>query len=382
MKRFNYLLFIFIIFCIYIKSSCSKISTNINYINSDDTIDFLTEELEKRLYKRVDSSDRTLSNFTNYYDQLTPIEKQFYDVVYNGSKKTPPQFEFSYIYDDSKEKISADEFRSKIYLLYIKLITILKFDNPDLWWIKTYSGSYFYNDKDFKHEVYINTNPTNSLFHNYTAENVVSISKKIEIMKKDIINKIDALNLTTDYAKLLYIHHYLITKTTYMNGTSRKHIRTIYGSLVENKCVCSGYAKAFKYIAKHYNIESAVVLSLYHEWNYVKMGNKWYIVDITWDYPVYLPDKLSGYGYDRANEISTNYFLKGSTHLKNNDQEDFHKVIYSSFYGFDAIYYPQISSKDYEPNSKEKSEVEKVIKSFSSSYTSTTNGNLIFNNNF
>lgn len=56
-----------------------------------------------------------------------------------------------------------------------------------------------------------------------------------------------------------------------------------YGCLVKGKAVCSGYADAFNAIMVELNIPSKIVMSSDHAWNKVKIGNRWYHVDVTWN---------------------------------------------------------------------------------------------------
>ena len=72
-------------------------------------------------------------------------------------------------------------------------------------------------------------------------------------------------------------------------------IRDIYGTLINQKAVCEGYAKAFKYIMDELEIPCILVcgtatnsvgVTENHAWNYVQIDGIWYAVDVTWDDPV------------------------------------------------------------------------------------------------
>jgi len=47
--------------------------------------------------------------------------------------------------------------------------------------------------------------------------------------------------------------------------------------------VCAGYAAAFQLLCNASGIETISVTSNDHEWNQVRFGDKWYVVDVTWD---------------------------------------------------------------------------------------------------
>lgn len=61
---------------------------------------------------------------------------------------------------------------------------------------------------------------------------------------------------------------------------------TAYGALINGKCVCSGYAAAFKLLSEEAGLESIVVTGildggLSHAWNKIKLDDEWQIVDVT-----------------------------------------------------------------------------------------------------
>jgi len=52
---------------------------------------------------------------------------------------------------------------------------------------------------------------------------------------------------------------------------------------VNGKSVCAGYADAFRLVALMAGLKSAYASSGTHAWNLVKVGGKWYNVDLCWD---------------------------------------------------------------------------------------------------
>ena len=87
----------------------------------------------------------------------------------------------------------------------------------------------------------------------------------------------------TDVEKLLYVHDYIVLNCKY-DYTKSKY--DMYDCLVDKSAVCQGYSLAYMYILKTYlNIDCSIVYSdsMGHAWNYVKLGNKWYHVDVTKD---------------------------------------------------------------------------------------------------
>ena len=66
-------------------------------------------------------------------------------------------------------------------------------------------------------------------------------------------------------------------------STRNSKAYTAYGCLVKHKAVCSGYTDAFAAIMTELGIKNDYGHSPNHVWNKVKIGKKWYHVDVTWN---------------------------------------------------------------------------------------------------
>lgn len=64
-----------------------------------------------------------------------------------------------------------------------------------------------------------------------------------------------------------------------------KNSYNAYGAIVEHKAVCMGYALAFKAAMDKLKIPCKYGKNLRedHLWNKVRVGKKWYVVDVTWN---------------------------------------------------------------------------------------------------
>ena len=110
----------------------------------------------------------------------------------------------------------------------------------------------------------------------------------------------------SDYEKVKAAHDYLCANCTYAyGGWQYNGANTAWGALVYGEAQCSGYARAMKALCDamgipcyyvHANAQSA---NPSHQWNQVKVGGKWYIVDVQGD------DSGDIFGMG----ISYNYFL-------------------------------------------------------------------------
>ena len=125
----------------------------------------------------------------------------------------------------------------------------------------------------------------------------------------------------SDYEKAKYVHDYIIRNCQYdlnayevisssQSVVGTNYATTAYGCLINHTAVCEGYAKAYQLIMNKLGIECGFVTGSAtnsftntpegHAWNYIKLGDKYYFVDVTWDDPV-SPDGTS-------NNIGWHYF--------------------------------------------------------------------------
>ncbi|MGN1206341.1 MAG: transglutaminase domain-containing protein, partial [Eubacterium sp.] len=132
----------------------------------------------------------------------------------------------------------------------------------------------------------------------------------------------------SDYAKVKAIHDFVCALITYTEDVD--HASSVYSAYTRGEGLCNSYALCmYKLLVEagvpcHWIGGSAGTGrdSAGHAWNIVKLGDKWYNLDATWD--------------DANNdEISYNYFLKGSDDFDEADTSQVHtmdKEYFSSDY--------------------------------------------------
>ena len=84
-----------------------------------------------------------------------------------------------------------------------------------------------------------------------------------------------------DEEKAYRLGRYLAKNIDYY-GLSEEH--TAYGTLFNKKTVCAGYSTTFAILCRYVGIECDYVQTDEignHAWNLIKLGNYWYVVDIT-----------------------------------------------------------------------------------------------------
>lgn len=118
----------------------------------------------------------------------------------------------------------------------------------------------------------------------YTQDEIKTMQKKIDEAAAAIIGEITEEMTAYDIIKLFYDK--LAGEVIY--DETAPNLRDIYGSLVNKKAVCGGYAKAFSYLCDKVGIESLTITGDFgetpHMWNMVKLDGEWYHVDATAGY--------------------------------------------------------------------------------------------------
>jgi len=257
----------------------------------------------------------TSSNNHYYYEQLDENSKIIYAALENNIDNLIKEnyvIDFSTTFNDLLQKTTG---HYKINKAFQSALDAFFYDHPELFYLdltnfslntkcislgalKTYTvdigpknGHYFYSNYESQQEV----------------RNAIT---QVENIKNNIINNI---NTQDTYSKIKSVHDKLVNTIEYDSSLSKDNIRNIYGALVEQKVVCEGYAKAFKYLMDNLNIECILVSGTAttrsnktesHMWNYVKLNNSWYGVDVTWDDPIVI-------GGSNKNILRHDYFLKG-----------------------------------------------------------------------
>ncbi|MED2176530.1 transglutaminase domain-containing protein, partial [Bacillus thuringiensis] len=116
---------------------------------------------------------------------------------------------------------------------------------------------------------------------------------------KAIVSSITQVGMD-DHEKVKAIHDYVVKHVSY--DTSYKAY-TAYEALVNRSAVCQGYALLTYQLLKEAGIENHFVTGTGdgqpHAWNLVKIENKWYHLDTTFDDPV--PDEQGRVTYSYFN---------------------------------------------------------------------------------
>lgn len=162
-----------------------------------------------------------------------------------------------------------------------------------------------------------NYSDTATLTFSADYETTLKQEKELDTKIKRIIKALK-LEDKSDYAKVKAIHNYIIKKTSYDRSLSQY---SAYDALIDHSAVCQGYTLAAYRLFTAAGLNSRIITGSAgggsHAWNIVKVKDKWYNIDLTWD------DPLTNTG----EEILTyDYFLKSTKDFKNHYRDAEYKT--------------------------------------------------------
>lgn len=292
---------------------------------------------------------QTNTNINNkyFYNQLNDTQKIIYTEL-NNNKQNLKQGNFVIKYGNSFSNILSKENGStELGIDYQTAIEAFTHDNPELFYLDV-NKMYLNIETTTKflkttYNVYIAPgNGATYLSSDYASiEQIDAGIAEIESIKNAMLKRLSG----TDYQKIVFIHDYLVSTIDYDTSYLATGTYTLYGALVEKKCVCEGYAKAFKYLANAAGFNCEIMQGKAtnssgqtenHAWNCIEIDGKWYEIDPTWDDPIVIGNgKLT-------NAVKYKYFLKGTETFEKD-----HELSYQFSNEGKSFDYPKISSKDY-----------------------------------
>lgn len=284
-------------------------------------------------FSNINNTEVTTNNLNHfYYNQLDDTSRIIYDALNNNIenlKKNNYKINFSTKFNDLLHQTDGQ------YRLNVAFQTALDaffYDHPELFYIDLTKISLViqYTTLGPKTTYTVSIVPSNgqNYLHDYfksEAQVNESISK-IENIRKSTIQ---SLHAKSEYENVLLVHDALVNSLEYDSSTEKPNSHNIYGAFIEKSAVCEGYAKAFKYFLDDLGIESILVSGTAtnssgktesHMWNYIKLDEDWYGVDVTWDDPIII-------GGNSKDILRHDYFCKGNnvfkkSHIINNKISD------------------------------------------------------------
>ncbi len=325
------ILILLICFIIYSSLTGEDTSSSINYQN------YFEDELE--------SKNNIALRY--YYNQLEEPAKIMYATIlenFEALKSGTESIKFPSTVSDSIKEIggSGDE------NYFQSAWDAINMDNLELFFVDTSKLSLSTRTSSFlsyRSYGFTLTPQSGTTYYNSSFSSKEKIDEALNQIEK-VANNIVSNATGSRYNKVLYVHDWLVDNLEYDGNGKNKD--NIYGTFVDKKVVCEGYAEGLKYLLDKLNIPCVLVYGVgydeqgneeAHAWNYVQMEDEnWYAVDTTWDDPVYIGSSNSIIQNDYKHE----YLLKGSktfnvNHVSNGD-------VSGSGQDFK---YPELYEKDY-----------------------------------
>lgn len=320
------ILYVIIIGAILIKTNQIKIEVVNGPTNQEET------KIDEYINNGLQLSDQNLSNANGiekefYYRQLNDTARIIYNELISEKEKLKTGTATINFAENTFEDILSNENGiEELSEEYQNAVDALRYDHMDLFYIdftKTALKTTTYTQGEEK-RYEVNFGPIDGQT-NYFQEGITS-KEDIDIKLKQINDETFEIlkNATgSNYQKIYYIHNWIIDNTEYDRTYEENNIRDIYGTLINKKVVCEGYAKTFKYLLDELNIPCIIVsgeaqnsdgVRERHMWNYVQINEKWYAVDVTWDDPILLnstvlSDELRYKYFCQGTNINTNHFI-------------------------------------------------------------------------
>lgn len=150
---------------------------------------------------------------------------------------------------------------------------------------------------------------TYSMEYLESKEQTDEVDKKVAKILKDL--NVSEMN---DYNKTKAIHDYVVDHVTYDMSTN---FNSPYYALMEGTSACQGYAVLIYKMLTEAGVPCRVITGKakggLHAWNLVKIDDKWYNLDATWDDPVGLFGKSAA---------RYRYFLKTDREMTDHKRDE------------------------------------------------------------
>ena len=230
----------------------SKYVKNFPDNSLEDVIQDLTDNADIGKGTTVIDTNTVVENISYgyYYEQLTDCQKIIYiSILQNIEEIQKKHIKFlGADFDDVKYAINA-----------------------------IYYDQYEYSVSNINYYVY-DTSISVKLTLDKEASLTIIQLNKLENRAQKISKNVNG----TDEEIIRAIYNWCTKHIEYDYTLSKKHIRDVYGALINKKAVCAGYAKAFQYLCEQKGIKCSFISNKKHAWNYVYLNKKWYAIDTTW----------------------------------------------------------------------------------------------------
>ncbi len=307
-----------------VQTITTNVTTNTNTINTNSNENDVLGNLNINNSANIYQTNQSNTRYRYYYNELNEYSKIIYDAIANNIDKLKSGTEKIYIDYDFTKVWNNGNGKQELKQYYDDAVNAINLDYPDLFyidfsrmWLTIKNVSTLFSNKC---ELYIDPGEHTSYYiDGFTSkEQVEKAVNQVENVKAQVKSTL----VGSDYYKMKKLHDWMIDYMEYEASSTQK--ATVYGALIEKKGVCESYARTYKTILDELGIQSILVtgtatnsngITEDHMWNYVKLDNVWYAVDVTWDDPLVIG------GGTVSDEVRHKYFLSGSKEFFKNHTE-------------------------------------------------------------
>ncbi len=282
------------------------------YYNFISRIEDYTLTFDPSYANEVQQASGKISQSSAVISQITDAFESFYETCYYKSKK----YGSSYcgVVDASKNQYGVSLDFCGVYQCNtnqtINTLYLMNKEDTGLGYYKTYdyetNGSRDVNYDDYISDQYLLTQDVTTSEQLYNAvENKItpicadgSRADVIYSKAKEVLNDIISPSMT-DYEKALAIFDWITYETLYDYNTSHYDDNYVFtadccyyleGVFLKHVSVCDGFSKAYSLMCNMEGIDCVRIVGTArtssgtggHAWNKVKLGDEYYVVDITW----------------------------------------------------------------------------------------------------
>lgn len=285
-----------------------------------------------KLFSKKANASVSQTRSSVYYENLSASQKKFYDALL--SMKTSGAFKTGTVKFDliASSVVSENEVKnfkngdSTILKDFGAARDVFMLENPDVFYVDFDKLSVSLSVQGSSMLARIDSGRNDNYFMTGFS-NTTSVDAAIAAYNMAMSEIKTNLNKISDTKqKIVAANEIVCKKTEYSfeaDGTDagKAQIRTAYGAIVNGYAVCEGYARAFKAIMDTQNIPCVeVVGNVYsdngslepHAWNYVKIEEKWYLVDPTFNASATDHTKYLLLGSENAKEYVSSKFVSNS----------------------------------------------------------------------
>lgn len=183
----------------------------------------------------------------------------------------------------------------------------------------TYKGTlyklneYTIFNKDSNKEYGIIINPYYSEVQWYTKSDYNKIINEI----KKYVSESHITNEMSDQEKSYRLARYIVNHIDY---DLKVYGQTIEQALLEHKTVCAGFSRTYALICRYVGIDCDYVYNPNHAWNYIKIGNYYYVTDLTGAY------------FSRNKNTGVDDMLQSNEYVSKEHRETMEEIFRSSDY--------------------------------------------------